>query len=125
MSALLTLVLPMPPNLGNARQHWRVKHDERTRYFNECAMRVCAKLIPEPPETTPERVRISSRMFLGARMDVDNAMHRHKWILDWLQRCAYIRNDNAKHLEWAGFPEQIVKRDGNYRVEITLTPIVK
>jgi hypothetical protein len=56
-------------------------------------------------------------------MDDGNAMNRHKWIEDWLTTRGYIVDDRKKNLEWEGFPEQIVKRDGNYSITLTLTPI--
>ncbi len=62
-------------------------------------------------------------MHLSNQMDVDNALRRHKWILDWLKTRGYVVDDSPKHLEWVSFPEQRVKRDGNYRVELTLTPL--
>jgi hypothetical protein len=35
----------------------------------------------------------------------------------------YIAGDRRKNLRWEAFPEQVVKRDGNYRLVLTLTPI--
>ena len=79
--------------------------------------------MPWPDAAPPERASIKVRMYLGARMDHDNAMARLKFLLDWLVMSHYIADDSPKRLEWEGLPEQVVKRDGNYRVEITLTPL--
>jgi hypothetical protein len=59
-------------------------------------------------------------MHLGAMMDHDNALRRHKWPLDWLKTRRYIVDDSPAHLNWKSFPEQRVKRDGNYRIDLTL-----
>ncbi len=62
-------------------------------------------------------------MYLGGAMDDDNAMARHKPLLDWLKTRGYIADDRKKNIVWEGLPEQIVKRDGNYRIELTITPL--
>jgi hypothetical protein len=122
VSAPITLTLPMPPNLGNARMHWRTKLEAKRAYFAELDWRQGAT-IPDPPGVPFSRCRIRSRMLLGGAMDDDNAMHRHKWVLDWLKTRGYIVDDRKKCLTWEAFPEQIVKRDGKYRIELTLTPL--
>lgn len=121
MSRTITLCLPMPENLGNSRMHWRVKHNAKVAYFDTLDTMQAAKLLPAPPATPMASARIASVMYLGAKMDADNAMARHKWTLDWLQGAGYIRND--RELVWSGVPEQVVKRDGNYRIELTLTEL--
>src|SRR5690242_5225455 len=120
------LVVPMPANLANrdsGRSHWRVRHTEKRRYWAMLDERQRCGLIPPPPATAFSRVRLSSVMYLGGAMDEDNAMHRHKPVLDWLKTRGYIVDDRKRVLTWAGFPEQIVKRGQEYRIEITLTPI--
>jgi hypothetical protein len=115
----LTLSVAMPPNLANSRMHWRVKHNTKVEYWKTLdALSLTTKAAP-PPQPPLGRCRIASVMYLGAKMDADNAMARHKWVLDWLQSRGYIAND--KHLEWVGLPEQVVKRNGRYRIELTLT----
>lgn len=113
----------MPPNLANARQHWRVKLNAKQDYWARLNLMQAAGAFPEPPRPTPARSEIHARMFLGAQMDHDNAMARMKWLLDWLVANYYIADDSPRALEWEGLPEQVVKRDGNYRVEVTLTPL--
>ena len=62
-------------------------------------------------------------MHLGAAMDDGNAMNRHKWLEDWLVTRGYLVDDRKSCLTWETFPTQIVKRDGKYRIELTLTPL--
>ncbi len=112
----------MPLNIGNGgHYHWRTRSNQRKAYLKALDQRQAAKLIPPPPPTPFARARIDSVMHLANVMDKDNAMRRHKWVLDWLKTRGYITDDNDKHLDWVSFPEQRVKRDGNYRIELTLT----
>ena len=115
------MTVPMPPNVANARQHWRVKLNAKQEYWRKLNLMEAAGAFPKPPYPTPARSEIHARMFLGAQMDHDNAVARMKWLLDWLCASRYIADDSPKALSWQGFPEQIVKRDGNYRIELTLT----
>jgi hypothetical protein len=52
-------------------------------------------------------------------MDADNAMARHKWVIDWLQKAGYIVND--RYAKWTDLPTQVVKQGQEYRIELTLT----
>ena len=112
----LVLTLPMPPNLANSRMHWRVKHKAKLAYWMACD----ATRKPAKPRTPLARATLSSVMYLGAAMDTDNAMSRHKWTLDYLTARGWIADDRRTCLTWLGFPEQVVKRDGNYRLVLTL-----
>lgn len=130
---MITLVVPMPPNLANARMHWRVKHKARQDYWNDLYVLRAGSLrrkpipgdlyIPRPPVEPYSNSTLRSVMYLGQDMDDDNAVARHKWVLDWLTRWYYIVDDKRKHLRWESFPEQVIKRDGNYRIALTITPI--
>ncbi len=114
----------MPRNISNGSHgHWATRYGQRTAYLNELDMLQALGKLPAPPAIPFSRVRIDSVMHLGMPMDQDNAMRRHKWILDFLKTRGYIVDDSPKHLEWVSFPEQRVKRDGNYRVELSLTPL--
>ncbi len=119
----ITLVLPMPPNLANARMHWRTKHRAKVDYWATLDMWQAHKLIPPPPSQPFAKASLRSAMLLGAAMDDDNAMHRHKFALDWLKTRGYIVDDKKKCLTWEGFPSQTVKRGQPYTLTLTLTPL--
>lgn len=136
----LELVLPMPPNLVNPRsrgsRNGRQQNREKKAYWQSLDILASidpAKLaardlaipfrIPRPPSRPFERATLRSVMHLGHEMDEDNAVIRHKWPIDWLRTRGYVANDTRQALRWEAFPEQIVKRDGNYRLHITLTPL--
>lgn len=123
-AATIRLTFPMPRNIGNgAHGHWATRNAQRVAYLKALdTLQACGK-IPAPPKKPFDRVRVDSIMHLANQMDVDNALRRHKWILDFLKTRGYIVDDSPKHLEWVSFPEQHVKRDGNYRVELSITPI--
>lgn len=121
----MTITVPMPPIMANRRtsNHWRAIYDVKRKYWAELDQCVLARLIPSAPPVPLSRIAVHSVMYLGGAMDDDNAMHRHKWIFDWLKKRKYISDDRRKNLQWEGLPEQVVRRDGNYRVELTLTPV--
>jgi hypothetical protein len=116
----LVLTVPMPLNLANSRMHWRKRHREKCAYWDTLDMMRVLKHIPGPPRKPYAKARISSRMVLGAAMDQDNAMSRHKWVCDWLSERGYIADDRAKCLTWTGFPEQHVTRKEPASITITL-----
>lgn len=116
-------VFPMPPNLTNRRSgasHWAVRGREKKDYLAVCDSRQALGLLPPPPGRPLEKVVLKSVMRLGAAMDDDNALARHKWPLDWLKTRGYIVDDRRKCVRWSSLPEQIVKRAEVYRIEITL-----
>jgi hypothetical protein len=115
----LTLSLPMPLNIANARLHWRVKQNAKVAYFDTLDTMQAAKLLPAPPKTPLAAPRIAVVMTLGNRMDLDNAMARLKWPLDFLQSRGYIVND--KDLQWEGMPTQRVTRSSPSVITLTLT----
>ena len=122
MSGILTLTLPMPAPVTNRRggNGWRTVHSEKKRYAATCDALQLRGEIPPPPSVPMGRAIISSVMHLGHAMDDDNAMIRHKVAIDWLKTRGYIVEDKKKVLTWAALPEQVVKRDGNYRLVLTL-----
>jgi len=85
---------------------------------------VGAKVARRDPNLVAQRwprAAIRSVMYVGAKNDAGNAMNRHKWVEDWLVTRGFLVDDNPDALRWDGLPEQVVKRDGNYRIELTLT----
>jgi hypothetical protein len=113
------LVLPLPLNLANSRMHWRVKQREKRDYWEKLDLLFYAKQLPPPPRKAPLKARIHATLYLHSPMDDGNAMNRMKWIEDWLKAWGYITDDSKKHLEWMGFPEQVIDRK-NPRVEVEL-----
>lgn len=119
--SVLTFVMPMPPNLANGRMHWAKKHKERTNYFGSLNIRQAAGMLPKPPASPPSKAKIRAKMFLGAPMDHDNAVARLKWAVDWLVAERYLAGDRPGQLEWENFPQQVIKRNKDYRIELTVT----
>lgn len=129
----ITLTVPMPANLANSRMHHMVKHRAKTGYWDSLDIlrqlylshsiaKSCPYAIPMQPDVPLSPVRLDATMYLGARMDDDNALGRLKWVADWLKTRKYIKDDKRPHCRFT-IPEQIIKRDGNYRIDITLTPL--
>lgn len=104
------LALPLPPNLANARMHWRAKDAARKKYFSQCNTLVQLGLLPggDNPERAAVRVLVVSRN----AMDYDNATARIKWALDWLRSNGYLRDDNKKAIAELVTTHRTQKEDG-------------
>lgn len=115
----LMLVVPMPPSLTNSgrgrSRHYRSVTRAKHQYWKQLDERVVLGDLPSLYAPIG-RARLASTMYLGAQMDADNAMARHKWVLDWLQNNGYLHND--KLIEWTAVPKQVVKRGQEYRLEL-------
>jgi hypothetical protein len=110
----------MPPTLSNSSKlrsrHWRALEREKKGYRQTLDYLQLLGELPPPPATPFARATLRSTMHLGAAMDEDNAVNRHKWPIDWLRTRGYIASDRRSGLRWEGFPEQVIKRDLNYRL---------
>lgn len=126
MARAIELTLPMPPTLSNSgkgrSRHWRALEREKEAYWMRCLQAKQEKRLPPPPATPFAKATIRSTMYLGGAMDDDNAANRHKWAIDWLVAQGYLVSDRRTCLRWEAFPDQVIKRDGNYRVVLTITP---
>jgi hypothetical protein len=118
--SVIVITVPMPLNLANSRMHWRKRHREKLIYWDTLDRMLVFAQLPSPPRPPFTKARITSSMVLGAAMDQDNAMSRHKWVCDWLSERGYIADDRAKCLTWTGFPEQRVTRKEPASITITL-----
>lgn len=120
--AVITLTLPLPPNLGNGRGHSRWIGAAKKRYFAQLDHRQNCGLIPRPPVKPIERVVVTSVAYVGAVNDEENLHYRvYKWPADWLRTRGYIAADDPAHCTMTQ-PRQVVRRGQQYRVELTLTP---
>lgn len=119
----VTLTLPLPPNLANSRQHWRVKLNAKKEYWKRLDLVHAAKLLPR--YDVPPVVTVSAAIVVGGLMDTDNLFARLKWALDWLVANGYLPGDRPDQLIWADIPTQTVKRrkDGAYSLTLTITEI--
>lgn len=122
----IRMTIPMPENISNPKQSgWRGRAARKEKYFKRLDELQGAGLLPPPPPRAFPKATIRATMYVGAAMDEANAIHRaEKWPCDWLKTRGYIVDDRRSCLRWEAMPEQIVRRDGNYRIDITLTPVV-
>ncbi|KKL26223.1 hypothetical protein LCGC14_2397440 [marine sediment metagenome] len=114
----MKLILPLPPNRANAREHWRVTHRKKQEYYDMAAFALLGK--DWTSGMRGNRVRLSATLFLWVKMDRDNLVARLKWPIDCLVRHDLLVDDNEKWLDLQ-MPKQAVDRK-NMRVEIELTP---
>lgn len=121
---MIRMTLPMPPSSvnvasGASRNFWVIAA-MRKQYFKMLDERQNNGLIPPPPKVALKHVDIRTAMHVGRRNDDDNAMIRaYKWPCDWLKTRGYIVDDAGPYCRMFP-PEQIVKRDGNYRIELSI-----
>lgn len=118
--AVLTLTLPLPPNLANARLHWRAKHRKRADYLASLEMLRITRQIPPAPPAPFRAVTLGSHLYVWSFLDDDNALARIKWAADFLTRAGYIVDDKRPHCRFT-IPDQTVDRKAQ-RLVLTLTP---
>ncbi len=113
----MKLILPLPPNRANAREHWRVTQKNKERYYETAEVAIMTQCRSNVP---PVRWTLTATLYVWAKMDLDNLVARLKFPLDCLVRTGVLVDDNEKWLDLQ-MPKQVVDRK-NPRVEITLTP---
>ena len=121
----LTFTFPMPDRMlyANGRAHWAVKSKVKNALWATCDRLVLGEVLPDPPKAPWTKATVRSVMTVGAMHDDDNAMNRHKPILDWLVTRGYVVDDKRKHLQWEGLPTQRVSRKNAPSIELTLTRV--
>ena len=117
----LTLTLPLPPNRGNARGHWRKIQRDKTAYYAAADIALYNQLGPRSPNWRPQRMRLTSTLFVWQPSDPDNSVSRLKWVIDSLVRYGLLYEDRGAWLELE-MPKQVVDRK-QQRIELTLTPV--
>jgi hypothetical protein len=117
-----TIVVPLPMNHNNefTQMHWRDQHRVHQEYNRQCADLRDLKLMPTPPQPTPELVTIEATFYLRKLMDADGLKSRIKHPLDFLNRAGWMADDNTKHLRWAHEPQQFLCGKTPPRIEITI-----
>lgn len=122
VDGVITLSLPMPPNIANGRGHSRWSSADKKRYFKQVDKLAEYNLIPGPPATPLERVVLSAWMGLGAHMDDENAKLRaYKWPADYLRTRGYIVNDDKAHCTMLD-PERAIVPVARRGLVITIMP---
>lgn len=117
---MIELILPLPPNRANAREHWRVTHRKRLEYYEKAKLALLAQRAFTPLDRVPlARLTLTATLYVWAKSDPDNAASRMKWAIDSLVRCGVLMDDNEKWLDFTEIPKQVVDRK-NQRVVIRL-----
>ncbi len=134
MTDVLTVTLPLPPNLLNTSKHWRARAREKNAYYEAANLALTAQLKGKL-EGWPGRVHAEITFYLWNKMDKDNRTARLKYVWDSLVRYGawdltpaerkfvtrgrLLIDDSDEFLDH-GIPEQVVDRK-NQRVVLTLT----
>lgn len=114
----VTLTLPMPPNIANARMHWAAKLRHKRAWEQRA---IVGERGLRGRHRPMQRCRCTAVLVLRQRMDDDNSVARLKWVLDLLKIRGLVVDDKRPHLELTGIPEQ---RQGHpQRVILTLEEV--
>lgn len=121
----LTFVVPLPPNLANARFHWRTKEKFRSDYFSRLDLLYAGRLLPKLAGETWAQATVRAELYVKREMDEDNALARCKWPVDWIVRKGFLTDDSRAHLRWEGLPTQVVNgaRAASTAIHLTLTRV--
>lgn len=112
---MISLDLPEPPNIANARMHWAAKNRKRKAYM-DVAWPIARSQV-KPPKPPPERVRIRAHFRLWNLRDDDNLTASLKWALDALKG-RYFVDDSSEHLELEKPTQEIHRRNRGVTLEI-------
>ena len=115
---MIRLTLPLPPNRANAREHWRVTHRKKKKYY-ELAHNALRTQELELPYGC-RRPTLTATFYVWSKMDPDNAAARMKFPIDALVKFGLLVDDSEKHLDFTEIPKQVIDRKSQ-RVEITLS----
>ena len=119
MTDVLTITLPLPPNRGNAREHWRVTSKRREAYQMEAYVALKDQLDGKL-EGWPGRATLTATLYVWGKMDPDNRVARLKWPIDNLVAYGLLVDDSDEYLTFTEIPTQVVDRK-RQRIELTLT----
>lgn len=114
----MKLVLPLPPNLANARLHWAQKLRVKKRYYRDADERQLVGLVPPPPPEPMRSAVVSVHLHVHNRLDKDNLYARLKYLLDWLVTRGYLANDDPDTIRDLMVRQSIERSDK--RAEVTL-----
>lgn len=118
---MVTLRLPLPPNVANRETHWRRRRREDRAYKDlvwgavrqQRAHRTFAAGVPT-------KVRVTAHFRLWNPMDEDNLAARLKPALDALKGDFFV-DDSPAHLELAKPTQEVNRRDRG--LTLTIEPI--
>lgn len=125
--------VPLPPNIANRTVHWARRRAWKRDYWRlletlsmltKKGQRYETYVVPPPPEKPWTHVTITGHIGCFNPMDDDNAMARMKFLLDWLVRSGYLKDDSRKHVTWTGLPTQSIERQQSPFVTLDITPTV-
>ena len=122
---VIEIILPLPPNRANAREHWRVTHRKKKAYHQKAFVAIHNQVGHSNPgfhSLKPCRVHLTATLYVWNKGDADNATSRIKWCLDSLVNYGLLVDDNEKWLDFTEIPKQVVDRK-NQRVVICLSEV--
>ena len=116
---MIELTLPLPPNRGNARDHWAVSAKKKKAYTAECAL-ACFEIVNTQPPFRG-RVRISMDFYVWSLNDWDNLVNRAKWAWDALVKFGIIKDDSPKYVDLGDVTQTVDRKD--QRLELSIEEV--
>lgn len=126
---MIQIVLPVPPQRGNARGHWRIHQREKEAYHQECGW-ILKKFHRYEFKSPFEYVEFEASMDVQRFHDFDNLVSRMKWAFDVLQPLdkdkrpygyGIIQSDDWLHCRPRSFPTQVLKSKKSDKRELRIT----
>lgn len=103
----LMVVLPAPPQRGNARGHSRTLNFAKKKYFIECDAAARGLNYKDLPIRVAE---FDAWVDVHQTYDWDNLCALFKWPMDWLVERGILLSDDWNHLRPRHFPKQRIIR---------------
>ena len=119
MTDVLTLVLPMPPNRGNARENRYVTQKRKKAYYAAAAVALHSQFAGKL-EGWPGRATMTATLYTYNKMDWDGRCARMKWPQDAMVRYGLLIDDSDEYLTVNEVPKGAIDRKSP-RIVITLT----
>jgi hypothetical protein len=111
----MRITLPLPPNIGNRRGHWRRWKRKQDNYNV-----LCTAAHPARPVEPIAPAVLHATLYVWNRNDEDNAVARLKWAIDWLVDRQIILDDHPSALRLGTVTQEIDRK--NQRLELWLMP---
>ena len=107
----LRIVLPVPPNRGNDRSHWRKVAREKAAYYAAARVRILQQTTVAQRAAGPDdHFVVSAALFVWNRFDDDGAVALLKWPIDALGYARVLYQDKRPWCALAGIPNQHIDR---------------
>lgn len=120
MTDLLRLTLPLPFSRNKTfGGRWQADASKKQAYYAKCARWASLTGVRFPAIPWPALLA-NAVCYPAGINDEGNLIARLKPMEDWIVRQGLVPDDKPKHWHWAGIPQQVVQREQEPFVVLTL-----